>query len=291
MNYIAVLQERVLQMARGFVAILPNIGIALLILFLTWFLARFAVRIADRLTAHTHLRESLKQLVETLVRVGIWIAGIMIAATVVMPGLTPASLFAGVGIGAVAIGFAFQDIFENFLAGVLIMVREKMHIGDIIEVEGIRGRVERINLRETFIRQLTGELTLLPNSMLFKNPVRILTDQTLRRDELVVGVGYDADLKQAMDLIRSAFDGLEGIAPDKPIGIYAREFGASSIDLLVQWWTAAAPRDQRETRTDVLLAIKAKLDGAGIEIPFPYLTHTFKEPLPLRRAAVLPTDQ
>lgn len=281
--YLTLLQRRTEEMVRGFVALLPNLAIAILILVVTWFLAKFAVKIADRLTAHTHMRESLKQLVETLVRLAIWVAGIMIAATVVMPGMTPASLFAGLGIGAVAIGFAFQDIFENFLAGVLIMLREKMHINDIIEVDSIRGRVERINLRETYIRQLTGELTLLPNSMLFKNPVQILTDQTLRRDELVVGVSYDTDLAQAMSVIRSAFEGLEHVATDKPVGIYAREFNASSIDFLVQWWTDAAPRDMRETRTEVLLSIKDKLDAAGIEIPFPYLTHTFKEPLPLTR--------
>jgi len=282
-NYIALLQRRLREMVAGFIDLLPNLAIAIVILVLTWFLARFAVNIADRVTAHTKMRESLKQLVETLVRLAIWVVGIMSAATVVMPGLTPGSLFAGLGIGAVAIGFAFQDIFENFLAGVLIMLREKMHINDIIEVEGIRGRVERINLRETYIRQLTGELTMLPNSMLFKNPVQILTDLTHRRDEIVVGVAYDTDLAQAMAVIRSAFAGLEHVATDKPIGIYAREFNASSIDFLVQWWTEAQPRDMRETRTEVLLAIKAKLDEAGIEIPFPYLTHTFKEPLQLAR--------
>ncbi len=71
-------------------------------------------------------------------KLGIWLVGLMVAATVMMPGLTPASLIAGLGIGAVAIGFAFQDIFENFLAGVLIMLREKMRIGDVIECEGIK---------------------------------------------------------------------------------------------------------------------------------------------------------
>ena len=86
-------------------------------------------------------------------------------------------MIAGLGIGALAIGFAFQDIFENFLAGVLIMLREKMRIGDMIEVEGMLGKVEKITLRETYIRQLSNELTIMPNSMLFKNAVKILTDE------------------------------------------------------------------------------------------------------------------
>jgi small conductance mechanosensitive channel len=280
-NYIDLLRERLEEMAAGLVALLPNLAIALIVLTITWIVARFAVTIADRLTARTAIRESLKQLVETLVRLAIWVAGLMIAATILMPGLTPASLVAGLGIGALAIGFAFQDIFENFLAGVLIMVREKMHIGDIIEAEGIMGKVERITLRETHIRQLSNELTIVPNSMLFKNPVKILTDEGIRRDEVMVGVAYDTDLEQAITAIRSAFEGLEHLAQGRPVGIYAREFGASSIDFLVQWWTDSRPRDMRETRTEVVLAIKKSLDAAGIEIPFPQVTHTFGEPIPI----------
>ena len=281
MNYVELLRDQVQGMAAGLVRLLPNLAIALLVLVVTWVIARFAVSIGDRLTARTPMRESLRQLIETLVRLGIWIAGLMIAATILMPGLTPASLIAGLGIGALAIGFAFQDIFENFLAGVLIMVREKMHIGDLVEVEGTMGKVERITLRETHIRQLSGELTIMPNSMLFKNPVKILTDEPLRRDEIIVGVAYDTDLPRAIEAIRSAFEGLEHVMPDKPIGIFAREFGASSIDFLVQWWTDSRPRDMRETRTEVLLAIKKSLDSAGIEIPFPTVTQTFGEPVPL----------
>ena len=175
MNYIATLREQVQGMATGFVAALPNLAIALIVLILTWIIARFAAKIADMLVGRTEIRPSLKALIDTLVRLGIWLMGIMIAAIVVMPGLTPATLFAGLGIGAVAIGFAFQDIFENFLAGVLIMLREKMRIGDVIECEGITGKVEKITLRETHVRRLSGELTIVPNSILFKNPVEILT--------------------------------------------------------------------------------------------------------------------
>ena len=133
MNYIATLRAQLEQMAVSFVAALPSLAIALVILMVTWVAARFAARIADLLVGRTDIRPSLKTLVDTLVRLAIWLLGILLAAVVAMPGLTPASLFAGLGIGAVAIGFAFQDIFENFLAGVLIMIRNKMQIGDVIE--------------------------------------------------------------------------------------------------------------------------------------------------------------
>jgi len=281
LNYIATLREQVQDMATGFVAALPYLAIALIVLFVTWIVARFAAKIADLLIGRTEIRPSLKALIDTLVKLGIWLIGIMVAAIVVMPDLTPGSLFAGLGIGAVAIGFAFQDIFENFLAGVLIMLREKMRIGDVIECEGITGKVEKITLRETHVRRLSGELTIVPNSMIFKNPVEILTDEFKRRHEVVVGVSYDTNLDHAADVIRRSVEGVEGVEIDQGLDIFAQEFNSSSVDFLVRWWAGSTPRAGWESKDKVVRAIKAGLDAAEIEIPFPYVTHTFKERVPL----------
>lgn len=281
MNYIGTLRNQLQGMVEGFIAALPNLAIALFILFLTWIAARFAVRISDTIVGRTDIRASLKNLIDTLVKLGIWVLGLFIAAVVVMPDLTPASLLAGLGIGAVAIGFAFQDIFENFLAGVLIMVREKMRIGDIIECEGITGKVEHITLRETHVRKLSGELTVVPNSILFKNPVEIFTDVDQRRHEVVVGVSYDTQLDHAADVIRRAVEDVEDVLASKGIDIFAQEFNSSSVDFLVRWWAGSTPRNGWESKDKVVRAIKAALDDAGIEIPFPYVTHTFKETVPV----------
>ncbi|WP_271438687.1 mechanosensitive ion channel family protein [Pontixanthobacter luteolus] len=280
-NTFATLQDQLVEMGEGIVRALPNMAIALVILVITWIFAKFAVKIADRLIGKTEMRPSLKNLVDTLVKLAIWILGLMIALTVMMPGLTPASLIAGLGIGAVAIGFAFQDIFENFLAGVLIMLREKMRIGDVIECDGITGKVEHITLRETYVRKLSGEVTLVPNSMLFKNPVEILTDVSQRRHEVLAGVSYDTDLDQAADVIRKAVESVDAVDNEKGIDVFACEFNSSSVDFNVRWWAGSSPRNGHESRDAVIRAIKRGLDDAGIEIPFPYITHTFKERVPM----------
>ena len=280
-NPIATVQNQLTDMAEGFLRALPNFAIALVILLITWFVAKSAVKIADKLTGRASIRPSLKNLLDTLVKLAIWLVGLMIALVVLMPGLTPASLIAGLGIGAVAIGFAFQDIFENFLAGVLIMVREKMRIGDVIECEGISGKVTAITLRETYVQKLSGELTIVPNSILFKNPVEVLTDEDERRHEVIVGVSYDTDLEQAADVIRKAVSGLDGVNSNKTLDVFAQEFNSSSVDFLVRWWAGSSPRAGWESKDKVVRAIKAALDDAGIEIPFPYVTHTFKESVPI----------
>jgi len=281
LNTIGVLREQMTSMWHSIVAILPNLAIALVVIFITWLVARSATKIADKLTNRTSLRPDLQNLIETLVRVGVWIFGLLIAAAVAIPGFTPAGLIAGLGVGALAIGFAFQDTFENFLAGVFVMLRDKMQIGDVIEVEGILGKVEKINLRETYIRQLSNELHVLPNSMLFKNPVKIITDAPIRRDEIMVGVSYDTDLDAAEAAIRRAMEsGIDGLVADKGVGIFAREFGGSSIDWLVQFWCdSSAPRDLRNVRTAAIKAIKKEFDAAGIDIPFPIVTNMFPEPV------------
>ena len=281
MNYIETLRDQLQDMGEGFVESLPSLAIAIFIVFLTWIVARFGARISDMIVGRTELRASLKTLIDTLVKLGIWLAGLFIAAIVVMPGLTAASLLAGLGIGAVAIGFAFQDIFENFLAGVLIMLREKMRIGDVIECEGITGKVEHITLRETHVRKLSGELTVVPNSILFKNPVEILTDDSQRRHEVVVGVSYDTQLDRAAEVIRQAVEDVEDVLASKGIDIFAQEFNSSSVDFLVRWWAGSTPRDGWDSKDKVVRAVKAALDEAGIEIPFPYVTHTFKETVPV----------
>jgi len=280
-NTLQILAAQLRSMWEGIVSLLPNLVIAILLMISTWIIARFATKIADRLTKRTSMRPSLRELVDTLVRIAIWMVGLLVALTILLPDLTPGSLIAGLGIGTVAIGFAFQDIFENFLAGILIMVREKMRIGDYISCEGIEGKVEQILLRETHIRKLSNELTIVPNSVLFKNPVEILTDRDRRRHSVVVGVSYDTDLDEARDVIRAAVESTDLADGQKPVDIFACEFNSSSVDFKLRWWSGSAQRDMHDSRDQVIRSVKRALDDANIEIPFPYVTHTFKEPIPL----------
>lgn len=259
----------------------PSLVIALGVLVITWLVAKGAGRIARRIMGKTEVRETLLHLMQKAVKLAIWIVGLMIAAVVVFPDFTPASLIAGLGVGTIAVGFAFKDIFENFFAGVMIMLREKMQLGDIIEASGILGTVEYISLRETHIRAFSGELHIVPNSMLFQNPVEVWTDAPKRRFEVEIGVSYDTDLDHASRVLQEAVESCEMVDKDKPIQVLANTFNSSSVDFIVRWWAASSGTESAYTRDKVIRAIKAELDRAKIEIPFPYVTHTFKEEVPV----------
>ncbi len=288
MDVVTILVGRIQEMGAGLIRLLPQFGIAILVLVITFIVAKFARRIAERLLGKTELRGTLVNLVETLLGVLVWILGLLIAMTVVFPGVTPASILTVLGLGSVAVGFAFKDIFENFLAGVLIMLRKRMKLGDVIECEEVEGRIEAISLRDTHLRHLSNELVIVPNAYLFKNPVKIVTEQTLRRHEVEVGVAYDVDLDAAANVIREAVGQCESTVEERPVEVFATEFGDSSINFLVRWWAGSTPVEAHRSRDEVVRGIKRALDAAGMEIPFPYRTVTFKGPGPQPEASDQP---
>ena len=251
----------------------------LLILVATWLLTKGLESLLRRIFLKLGLRTSLSDLLRKLVFIGVWIIGVLVAAVIVFPSLTPAKILAALGLGSIAIGFAFKDIFENFLAGLLILFREPFELNDFIECNELEGKVEEITIRDTHIRQTDGQRVVIPNSLLFKNPVTVRTDQDIRRVTIMCGVAYGEDVDKARDVIQQALADLETVHHDKDIQIFAHGFGASSIDFEVTWWTGSRPVDIRKSKDKVVAAVKRALDDADIEIPFPYRTLTFKEPL------------
>lgn len=286
MEPVKILIAQLRDIARAAIELLPQLAVAVLVILVAWAVNRVVLALLKRLMQRTRLRQSLKELFALSVGILIWVLGLMIAAVIVFPGLTPASILAGLGIGSVAIGFAFKDVFENFLAGVIILFRREMRIGDHIECEGLEGEVKTIAIRESHILQTDGQLVIVPNSVLFKNPLKIRTHQEVRRITIICGVAYDEDVDECRDVIGKAVEGCESVVTgERPVQIFAQEFASSSINFEVTWWTGSKPLDVRQSRDEVVAAVKKALDNAGIEIPFPYRTLTFKDAIPISEKA------
>ena len=262
---------------RDFLARSPLLAAAVVILFFTGLLARLVAWILYRILDHRRLRTSLKDLIYQFSSIGVWIVGLLIATVVAFPGMTPSKALTVLGLGSVAIGFAFKDIFENFFAGILILWRYPFDRGDFISCSGITGRVEEITIRNTMIRRLDGELAVVPNATLFKNNVDVLTSQPQRRVRIICGVAYGENVDASREVILKAVQSCETIEGIRTVEVFAQEFADSSINFEVAWWTGSKPVDIRRSRDEVVAAIKRDLDAAGIEIPFPYRTLTFKD--------------
>lgn len=271
--------QSLLSLWRDFLSRLPLIVVGLVILALTWMIDYVAAIAVRRSAQRARLRASLQDLLAQLSTFVTWVLGLMIAAVVVFPGMTPARLLTVLGLGSVALGFAFKDIFENFFAGILILWRFPFDKGDFIECNGLQGKIEEITIRMSQIRQVDGQLVVVPNAVLFKNPVNVLTSEDLRRTTVICGVAYGEDVDEAREVIEAAVRDCPTVAGSKPVEIFAREFAASSINFEVTWWTGSTPLEIRRSCDQVVAAVKRALDRADIEIPFPYRTLTFKQPL------------
>ena len=276
----APMQDKLQGYVEGFWTILPNVILAILFLILVWIIARLVSTFLPKALTRAHVRDALVDVVRMVAVAAIWVLGVLIAATIAFPTLTVGKLFAAAGVGGLAIAFAAKDTLENFFAGIMILLREPFRRGDFIDCEDCEGKVEAITIRDTRIRTTDGMLIVAPNAMFFKNPVTVLTDGDLRRTTVICGVAYDEDVDACREVILDAVRSVDSVRDDvKDVQIFAQEFGASSINFEVTWWTGSSPLDIRASRDKVVAAVKRALDDAGIEIPFPYRTMTFKEPL------------
>nr|WP_246112464.1 mechanosensitive ion channel domain-containing protein [Allorhodopirellula solitaria] len=255
----------------------PLLVAAGIILLLTIVLAKFVGWLIVKVLSNRGMRLSLQDLIHQLSAIAIWVVGLLTATVVAFPGMTPSKALTVLGLGSVAIGFAFKDIFENFFAGMLILWKYPFDRGDFITCEGLIGKVERITIRNTMIRGLDGELSVVPNATLFKNNVNVLTSQPQRRVRIICGVAYGEDVDASREVIREAVQSCESILGVRTVEVFAQEFASSSINFEVAWWTGSKPTDIRRSRDEVVAAIKRALDVAGIEIPFPYRTLTFQD--------------
>ncbi len=270
-------QESLDGLWRDFLVRSPLLFAALVVVTITALVSKLLGWCLVKLLGNRGLRSSLKDLIYHLTSIAVWIIGLLTAAVVAFPGMTPSKALTVLGLGSVAIGFAFKDIFENFFAGILILWRYPFDRGDFISCDGVTGKVERITIRNTLIRRLDGELTVIPNATLFKNNVDVLTSQPQRRVRIACGVAYEVDVDEAREVIREAVQGCDSVQGVRTVEVFAEEFGSSSINFEVAWWTGSKPGDVRRSRDQVIAAIKRALDAANIEIPFPQRTLSFKD--------------
>ena len=269
-DILAGIHQRILGHLTDLLAASPRILGALAVVALTGVIAWAARRLIERAGSGLRFRTALVEVAGMLAAALAWVLGLLVAATIAFPSVTPADVLTALGLGSIAIGFAFKDIFENFFAGILILLREPFKLGDHVECQEIEGAVERISVRDTHVRQTDGQLVVVPNAKLFQNPVRVRTNLTFRRVKIICGIAYGEDADRARDVIHDAVIAVDSVRDDiRDVQVFAHDFGASSVDFEVAWWTGSRPVDIRASRDEVVRAVKRALDAAGIEIPFP----------------------
>ena len=256
-------------MIKGAIALLPNLVIGLVVFVIFWFIARFVrgfirKQTRDRETANIGL------VFGRLAQGGLIILGFLIAATIIFPSFNPADALATLGIGGVAIGFAFKDILQNFLAGILILLTEPFSMDDQIIFGDYEGTVEQIQTRATSIRTYDGRRVVIPNAELFTNAVMVNTAYDRRRLQYDVGIGYGDDIAQAKEIIMEVLQEHGEILEKPSPEVLVVALADSTINLRARWWIEPPRRaDFMKSQDWVLENICTRLVAAGIDLPFP----------------------
>lgn len=259
--------ERVDAWVDGFIKSLPNMVVALIVLVL-FIIAAVMVRRLILKTSESRDRGNLGEVLGGFSKWVIVLFGFLIAATIVVPTLKPGDLIAGLGVSSVAIGFAFKDILQNWLAGLLILLRQPFEIGDQIEASGFEGTVEKIETRATIVKTYDGQRAVIPNSEIYTNAVLVKTGESSRRDQYDIGIGYGDDIDQACSIIKKAIGGLEHVDKEHEPQAFVWDLAASWVTIRARWWTDSRRADVVMNKAAVLRAVKLALDEAKIDMPY-----------------------
>ena len=259
---------------------IPYLIVASLVFVIFWVLSIFFKKAVTRILGS---RKHHQNLVTVFRRVGsalILFLGFMVAMIIAVPSFTPGKLIGALGIGSVAIGFAFKDIFQNLLSGILLLLSEPFRIGDQIISGNFEGTVEDIQIRATTIRTYDGRKVVIPNSQLYTSTMTVNTAYSQRRLEFDVGIGYENNIIDAQRVILSVLKAAPTVSKLAEPSVIATALADSSVVLRVRWFIDDGTQNNRVASiNEVIILVKEALEEANISIPFPVTTLDTNHPL------------
>lgn len=255
---------------KGIIHALPNFFVALVVLIAFWYASKL-VRITIRRALHRFAHnEPVARLMGSIGQSIVVITGIFVALGILELQKTVTSLLAGAGLAGLAIGFAFQEIAANFIAGVLIAIRKPFSQGDLVKVSGYEGRISSLDLRTTRIMSPDGLEYIVPNKDMFTQIVTNFTATDPRRVDVTVGVSYDDDLEEVKKIALAAVEDVSNRIADRAPEFYFTEFADSAVNFQIRVWIRKSDQFEFLTaRSEMIQKIKTAFDEAEITIPFP----------------------
>lgn len=268
--------EKIESWWETFVSMIPNMGVAILLLIIFVVLSRLAAKTFKKIFAKTSENKALTSLFTTIIKYTVIGIGLFIILSVLKLDKAVTSILAGVGILGLALGFAFQDIAANFVSGIILAFRTPFTIGDIIKVNDIMGTAMATNLRTTIVKTFTGQEVFIPNKDVLQNPILNYTVLGKRRIDISVGISYGDDLDKVQAITLETIKNIDGVIDLENTVFDYEEFGGSSINFNIRFWISypGAP-GYFKVKTDAIKAIKKAFDDNDIMIPFPIRTLDF----------------
>lgn len=270
------------DLVRGFIRLLPLIVVAVVIVAVSWIFARFIVRLLRRRL----LAQSGSQLLrEVMARAGgilVMLVGLYLVLRIA--GLTQLALtlVGGTGLIGLVLGIAFRDITENFLASLFLSLQQPFREGDLVEVASVTGYVQRLTARTTILMTLDGNQVQVPNSTIFKSTLRNFTSNPNRREDFIVGIGYDDSITFAQEVALKVLAEHPAVLQEPEPLVLVENLGASTVNLRVYFWLDGDQHSWLKVKSSVIRFVKRAFQDAGISLPDEARELIFPQGVPVR---------
>lgn len=258
--------ERLDEMVSGIVGAIPHIVAGLLTLLIILIAAQLAGAAVQRVT-YRERRRGVSIVLGRLVRWFIDLLGVLAAATIIFPDIQPADIIGLLSVLSVALGLAFREILQNYVAGILILMGEQFHVNDQIRVGDLEGTIQSFGAHAALVRTYDGRLMVVPNGDLMTKAVTVITAFDRRRIEYDLVVDRRTDLNRAkrviLDAIKGAPEVLERPQPD----VLIVELSDRGVTLRARWWVSPPKRmDVLDARDQVLHRLNTALLEHDIQL-------------------------
>ena len=248
--------------------------VALIIFLIGSRVSKFCSNLTEKGFAKKQVDKAVGSFVASIVYTLVFALTVLMALSQI--GIETTSFIAILGAAGLAVGLALQGSLSNFASGVLIILLRPFKSGDFVEAGGKSGTVKKIEIFSTELRTPDNKVIIVPNSQIMSGAITNVSRESTRRIDLVIGVGYDADLRQAKEVLKSVLDAETRLLTDPAYTVAVSELGDSSVNFVVRPWVNAA--DYRPTYFSLMENIKIALDDANISIPFPQMdVHLHKQ--------------
>ncbi|WP_345598371.1 mechanosensitive ion channel family protein [Salinimicrobium sp. 3283s] len=263
---------------------LPNFILAVLVFILFVLAAKYLGKLLDKLLRYKVRQASIREITIKILKVVVIAIGFFVALGLLNLNTILTSVLAGAGVVGLAVGLALQGTLNNTFSGILLSFLPELQIGDWIENNGYAGRVVEINLRSIVIREADNNYVVIPNSQVIDAPFKNFSRTSRSRITVSCGVAYNSDLELVKTITLNTISELFPQKKGEEVEFMYNEFGDSSINFVVRFWSAATNnRDILFARSSAIIAIKKVYDQHDINIPFPIRTLEFNNRLNIQK--------
>jgi small-conductance mechanosensitive channel len=247
---------------------LPSYLVAIILFVATLFLSNVAKRWIKESVGRRVEDPETQELMARIARWTVIVLG-MLTALNQIPGIDVTSLLTGLGVLGFTIGFALQDIARNFIAGLLLLMRQPFSVGDAVEIAGHAGTVMDVRTRDTVIKTWDGVMEIIPNLDVYTNPIVNYSELSQRRRTVMIGLGYGEDVNRARDLFLNAIRSTEGVLEEPAPEMLTEELGDSALTIAARFWVNQETHNLFIVHSQVVEAINRTAEREDIDLPYP----------------------